>query len=387
MTTVINADGFTRDRFQDVREEVAEQWSESFPTADVGKQSVPGRIISIQSSLKDDANAKAEFILNAFNPYGAIGVQLSNLAPLMNKRRLMAVKSQVTQTFTADANGATIPSGTIVSSAINTAVKFQTTADLVLLPQQSGIVLMESIEAVAIQPNAGELSVMNTSVFGVASTTNLTRATAGRARETDGQLRFRMLATSAAAVGTPEGIFTAISDVDSVTYVSVQENPTDVKDANGLPPHSVMPIVEGGDVTQVANAILRSVAAGINLASPLDVPGATFVTTSVINPANQQPKTIYFVRPSDVIVNIAMNITSNPSLPSDWQAQVKAAVVNFLASWDVGKRLYASRLYSAVNSAIDADINSITINGADSITPAVYERVRTTAANISITVA
>lgn len=387
MTTVINADGFTRDRFQDVREEVAEQWSESFPTADVGKQSVPGRIISIQSSLKDDANAKAEFILNAFNPYGAIGVQLSNLAPLMNKRRLMAVKSQVTQTFTADANGATIPSGTIVSSAINTSVKFQTTADLVLLPQQSGIVLMESIEAVAIQPNAGELSVMNTSVFGVASTTNLTRATAGRARETDGQLRFRMLATSAAAVGTPEGIFTAISDVDSVTYVSVQENPTDVKDANGLPPHSVMPIVEGGDVTQVANAILRSVAAGINLASPADVPGATFVTTSVINPANQQPRVIYFVRPSDVVVNIAMNITANSSLPSDWQAQVKAAVVNFLTSWDVGKRLYASRLYSAVNGAIDADINSITINGADSITPAVYQRVRTTAANISITVA
>lgn len=387
MASTIDSNGFNRQRYQDLREDIAENWTESFPTINTGKQSVPGRQISIQTALVDAANAKAEFILNAFNPYGAVGSQLSNLAPLMNKRRLAAVKSQVTETLTADANGATVPSGTIISSASDSTIRFQTTQDVTIAPSSTATVLMESLEAIAIQPPAGDLTVISTPVYGLVSATNLTSASAGRARETDGQLRFRMLATSAAAVGTPEGIFTAISEVDSVTYVNIQENFTDVTNANGLPPHSVMPIVEGGDVTQVAQAILGSVAAGINLASPSDVPGATFVTATITNPANQQPKTIYFVRPSNVLVNIALNITANSNLPADWQVQVKNALVEFLSTWDVGRKLFASRLYSAVNAVIDADINSITINGADSITPAVYERVRTTAANISITVA
>lgn len=387
MASTIDSNGFNRQRYQDLREDIAENWTESFPTINTGKQSVPGRQISIQTSLVDDLNAKAEFILNAFNPYGAIGAQLSNLAPLMNKRRLMAVRSQVTEALTADANGATVPSGTIISSSSDATIRFQTTADVIVPPSSTATVLMEALEAVAIQPAAGTLTVISTPVFGLVSATNLTTATAGRARETDGELRFRMLSTSAAAVGTPEGIFTAISDVDSVTYVSVQENFNDVTDANGLPPHSVMPIVDGGDVTEVAQAILASVAAGVDLATPTDVPAANFASATVMNPANNQPATIYFVRPSDLNVSIALNITSNSSLPSDWQTQVKNAIISFLSEWEVGKVLYASRLYSAVNSVIDADINSITINGADRVTPAVYQRVRTNAASITITVA
>lgn len=386
MASTIDSNGFNRQRYQDLREDIAENWSDSFPTINTGKQSVPGRQISIQTFLVDGADAKAEFLLNAFNPYGAVGAQLSSLAPIMNKRRLRAVRSQVTETLTADANGATVPSGTIISSSVDSTIRFQTTEDVTVPPSGTATVLMEALEAVAIQPAAGTLTVISTPVFGLISATNLTAATAGRARETDGELRIRMLSTSAAAVGTPEGIYTAISDVDSVTYVSVQENFNDTIDANGLPPHSVMPIVDGGDVTEVAQAILKSVAAGIDLATPADVPAANFVSATVMNPANNQPATIYFVRPSNLNVNIALNISSNSGLPTDWQTQVKNAIIAFLSDWDVGKVLYASRLYSAVNGVIDADINSITINGADRVTPAVFQRIRTTAASITITV-
>lgn len=384
MATTIDSNGFVRDRYQDVREEVAEEWAESFPSIDTGKQSVPGRMISIQSSLKDDANAKAEFILNAFNPYGAIGAQLSNLAPLMNKRRLLAVNSQVTLTLNADTNGAIVPSGTIISSATNSTVKFTTLEDVTVQPSLSATVLAESIEATPIQPAAGDLTVISTPVYGLASVSNATQASAGRARETDGELRFRMLKTSAAAVGTPEGIYTAISEVDGVTYTSVVENFTDETDSNGLPPHSVMPIVEGGDVTSIAQSILRSVAAGIDIAEPSDVPGATFASATVINPANQQPRTIYFVRPSNLVVNVVVNVTKGSDYPTDGDALIKGAIVDFLSSWEVGKRLYASRLYSPVNSAINVDINSITINGTDQIQPTVFQRVRATADSVSV---
>ena len=96
MATTIDETGFQRDRYQDVREENAKRWNDSFPDMDTGTPRVAGRIISIQSAIHDNLNAKAEYILNSFSPFTAIGSQLSNLAPLMNKRRLPRIFSQVT---------------------------------------------------------------------------------------------------------------------------------------------------------------------------------------------------------------------------------------------------------------------------------------------------
>lgn len=386
MATVIDENGFQRDRYQEVRAENASRWNDSFPDMDTGPERVAGRMISIQSSIRDDLNAKAEYILQSFSPFTAVGAQLSNLAPLMNKRRLPRIYSQVTLQFNADLNGATIPDGTIVSSSLDRTKKYATKQQLVVAPNSSGVVLAEAIEASNFKPMAGTVTVMESGVYGVASVTNPSDGTLGRARETDAQLRFRMLQTSSAESGTPEGIYTAISQVDGVTYSSLLENYTDSTNSAGMPPHSIMPVVTGGDNAEVALAILQSRAAGIQFTTSANIPGASWQSVSVINPANGQPVVVWFVRPTTTAATIAINISTDANFPTDGQQRIKDEVVSFVNDWPVGKLLYASRLYTPVNLVPGVDINSLTINGTDRVALTAYQRLLTTDANVTITV-
>lgn len=386
MATTIDETGFHRDRYQDVRDENAKRWNDSFPDMDTSTPRVAGRIISIQSAIHDNLNAKAEYILNSFSPFTAIGAQLSNLAPLMNKRRLPRIYSQVTLQFNADLNGANIPDGTIVSSSIDRTKKFATTQQLIIAPNGFGVVLAEAIEASDYKPAAGTITVIESGVYGVASVTNPNDGTLGRARETDAQLRFRMLQTSSAASGTPEGIYTAISQVDGVTYASVLENFTDTTNSAGMPPHSIMPVVDGGDDAEVALAILETRAAGIDFTTSADIPGATWESVAVTNPANGQPVKVWFVRPTNTTAAIEINISTDANFPTDGQQLIKDEVVNFVNAWPIGKVLYASRLYTPVNLVAGVDINSVTINGTDRVSLTAYQRLNITDANITITV-
>lgn len=386
MATTIDETGFHRDRYQDVREENAQRWNDSFPDMDTSTPRVAGRIISIQSAIHDNLNAKAEYILNSFSPFTAIGAQLSNLAPLMNKRRLPRIYSQVTLQFNADLNGANIPDGTIVSSSVDRTKKFATTQRLIIAPNGFGVVLAEAIEASDYKPAAGTITVIESGVYGVVSVTNPNDGTLGRSRETDAQLRFRMLQTSSAASGTPEGIYTAISQVDGVTYASVLENFTDTTNAAGMPPHSIMPVVDGGDDAEVALAILETRAAGIDFTTSTDIPGASWESVTVTNPANGQQVMVWFARPTNTTATIAINISTDSNFPTDGQQRIKDEVVNFVNQWPIGKVLYASRLYTPVNLVPGVDINTVTINGTDRIALTAYQRLVITDANISITV-
>ena len=386
MATTIDETGFHRDRYQDVREENAQRWNDSFPDMDTSTPRVSGRIISIQSAIRDDLNAKAEYVLNSFSPFTAIGAQLSNLAPLMNKRRLPRIFSQVTLQFNADLNGANVPDGTIVSSSLDRTKKFATTQQLIIAPNGFGVVLAEAIEASNYKPAAGTITVMESGVYGVVSVTNPNDGTLGRARETDAQLRFRMLQTSSAASGTPEGIYTAISQVDGVTYASVLENFTDATNSAGMPEHSIMPIVDGGDDAEVALAILATRAAGIDFTTSTHIPGATWESVSVINPANGQSVMVWFARPSNITAEIEINISTDANFPTDGQQRIKDEVVNFVNQWPIGKLLYASRLYTPVNLVPGVDINSLTINGTDRVALTAYQRLVIADANITITV-
>lgn len=386
MATTIDETGFQRDRYQDVREENAQRWNDSFPDMDTSTPRVAGRIISIQSAIHDNLNAKAGYILNSFSPFTAIGAQLSNLAPLMNKRRMPRIYSQVTLQFNADNNGATVPDGTIVSSSLDKTKKFATTQDLVIAPNGNGVVLAEAIEASNFNPTAGTMTVLESGVYGISSVTNPNDGTLGRARETDAQLRFRMLQTSSAASGTPEGIYTAVSQVDGVTYASVLENFTDETNAAGMPEHSIMPIVDGGDDTEVALAILETRAAGIQFTTSSDMPEAAWENVSVVNPANGQAVVVWFVRPTNTTADITIDISTDENFPNDGQQLIKDEVVNFVNAWSIGKVLYASRLYTPVNLVAGVDINSVTINGSDRVSLTAYQRLNITDANITITV-
>ena len=377
--------GFVRDRYQDERDQLAERWQSYLPGRRTDSQSVNGRIISIQADLVDSTNAKIEMLLSAFSPYSARGNLLSRLAPLMSKSRREAVISSVRLTVTATAAGVTIPAGSIVGQASG-ASRFATIADVTVAPSGSAFVSAFATEAGAIEAAAGTLTEIQTPVFGWASVTNAGDASVGRSRETDAQLRFRMLRTSAAAVGTPEGIQAALGELDGVTYARVLENDGDTVNASGMPPHSIFPIVDGGSDEEIALSLLATVASGIQYTTSADIAEPDWTSVVVQNPANLQDETIWFARPSDTSGAVAMTIETDSEFPSDGLARIKAAVIAFADSWDIGKTLYASRLYSPVNTVPGIDINGLTIDATDRIELEAYERIKLTESDITITV-
>lgn len=383
--STIDDTGFTRTRYQDGREALAEDWQDKLPGRRTEPDTVNGRIISLQAELEDRTNSKLQYLLDSFSPFTARGNLLFRLAPLMAKNRRGAVFSSVRLTVTADSNGTTIPVGSIVSQSTG-ASKFATISEITVAPSGSEFVTAFATEAGALTGEAGTLTVIDTPVFGWASVTNADDASLGRTQETEAQLRFRMLATSSAPVGSPEGIYTAISELDGVTYVRIYENTTDVVDAVGIPPHAIFPIIDGGTDEEIAATLLSVVAAGIGSATSSDIVGPDWVSVSVENPANLQTEVVWFARPADTNAAIVVTIETDSDFPADGVSRIKDAIIEFATTWDVGKTLYSSRLYNPVNTVPGVDINSLTIDATDRIALDPYERLVLEESDITVTV-
>lgn len=375
----VDENGIVVTRYQDQRENNAQAWRDKFPDIQTGRDSVAGQIISIQTDIETRQAAVIEAISKTFSPYDAIGAQLSRLAPLMNKRRREAVASSVTLQVTAAASGTTIPAGSLVSSATH---QFSTRAQVIVAPGGTASVEADAVLFGEIEADAGTITTIVTPVFGWSSVTNPAAANVGRDRESDGSLRARMLATSSSPSGTPLGIYSALTAVDGVVYASVLQNRTDAVNVDGLRPHSVLPVVDGGADSEVALALLNSVAAGVDFNDATDVPAATFTTVSVINPANNEAENITFARPADAYMSVTIDIVREPSYPPDGDAQIQAAIRDYINALGVGETLYASRLYSPANTVPDHSIASVTVElkaggmPASSVPVAAYERAQ-----------
>lgn len=116
--------------------------------------------------------------------------------------------------------------------------------------------LQRRVLLLVLWPPAGSVNKINTPTRGWVSVTNPQAATVGVAAETNAELRVRQSQSVALPSLTPfEAVDGAIANISGVTRHKLYENDTDTTDANGLPPHSIAAIVEGGDATVIANSI------------------------------------------------------------------------------------------------------------------------------------
>lgn len=125
-------------------------------------------------------------------------------------------------------------------------------------------------------PN-GLISKKITNVTGLSSIENQLKPVYGRLQETDIELRQSYIAKSALRSNTMIDSIVAelLNNVADVETAVGYENETNAVDQRGLLPHSIEIIAEGGDNTEIAQAILKRKASGIqtngNIA--VDVPG------------------------------------------------------------------------------------------------------------------
>ncbi|MEA6759680.1 hypothetical protein ONK23_23475, partial [Salmonella enterica subsp. enterica serovar Muenster] len=116
----------------------------------------------------------------------------------------------------------------------------------------------------AVAAPAGTITTINTPTRGWTSVTNPAAATVGAPAETDAELRIRQGQSVAIPSITPfEGVDGAIANIAGVTRHKLYENDTGKTDGNGLPPHSISAIVDGGDVTEIARTIRGNKGQGV----------------------------------------------------------------------------------------------------------------------------
>jgi uncharacterized phage protein gp47/JayE len=202
-------------------------------------------------------------------------------------------------------------------------------------------VAAECTETGATVAVAGDISEIETPVGGWQSVKNLLDADPGNDLGSDEATRLqRGIDLAAAGTSTADAIRQALLAVDDVTAATVFVNDTDVTDADGVPPHSVECLVEGGDDQDIIDCLFANVAAGIHTHSS----GSGAVTgTATDSQGNEHD--VEFSRPEEVNIWVIVNvIVSNVAgeFPSDGAAQIEEAIVDFGDAQSTGKNAVAS---------------------------------------------
>lgn len=204
---------------------------------------------------------------------------------------------------------------------------------------------------------AGTLNTIETQVTGWDGVTNTTDADLGRNAETDAAYRARhrdQLQSKGSA--SAQAIRDAIAQLDGVTYVAVRENPDDVVDGEGLPPHSIRVTVLGGDSVEICETIYKKKAAGIQTYGAFN---------ETIEDSEGNFITIYYQRPTSLYMWIRIDVSAGEKYPGS--GDPLATIASAVALWgdiniSIGDDVERFALGTPINTVPGIKAATITMN-------------------------
>lgn len=194
----------------------------------------------------------------------------------------------------------------------------------------------------ALQGYAGTITVIDTPVAGWKGVVNALDAVPGALIESDAALRVRRTAEIAAMGSSPlPAILGRMLKVTGVSKVTMFENTGD-STVDGITPHAVEALVEGGTDAAVRAGLFAATAGGIATCGN--------VAGSVVDAAGVS-QSVKFSRVVDVNVWIGIALIVNPGeFPVDGVDQVKEAIADWgdlqLAGRDVVAQAVAARCFT-----------------------------------------
>jgi uncharacterized phage protein gp47/JayE len=318
---------------------------------DLSPDSIDGQTLGIFAESVSNLEQLAEDVYHSFNPQSATGVALSRLVQLNGIRRISGLYSTATLLITGQ-QGTRIPAGSLVQSA--TGLTFATTAEATIPPAGQITIPARSTTPGAHIAPAGTLNKIGSPVYGWQQVTNTEDAIPGRAEETDEQLRIRRrVSTSTPAQCIVDAIYGALLNTPEVRQARVFENDQDHPDANGLPPHSIYCVVEGGETDAILGSIWKRKTAGTTTVG--DVSG-------LILDSQGNPHTLHYARPQYVDVWITLNLSTRYGWPTDGAARIAANLTAWaLENQEIGEELIRSRLFDAINAVPGHSVTNLLI--------------------------
>ena len=306
----------------------------------IDPDSQDGQFLAIFAQAVNDSNNTAIAVYNAFSPATAQGTGLSSVVQINGLSRLVATNSTVTVTLVGVAG--TIINNGIVADALGNQYNLPAT---VTIPSGGSInVTATATTAGAVNSAIGTVTQIITPTLGWQNVTNAAASVPGSAVETDAALRVRQaVSTSLPAQSILGAILAAILNVPGVTTAYVYENDTSTTNGLGIPSHSISAVVEGGDITAIAEAIALKKSPGTG----------TYGTTSVVvTDSAGIPDTINFYQPTLVPIDVNIAVKSQTGYVSTTTALMKTQLAAYLNSLPIGgtdSYVFFSKLYAPLD--------------------------------------
>ena len=349
--------GFLRKRLPEILADKNTAVTDVFgPDINLTPQSPDGQINGVLSESDADLWELSEAAYNAFNPSAATGNALSALVQINGITRASATPSSVSLDLTGT-NTTVVPLGSLVSTA--SGLQYATDAD-VTIAAGVAVVGATAVVAGATVSLTGTVTTIVNPIVGWATVNNPSDATVGTDEESDSALRIRRAKSVAfASQSLFESLFSAVANLDGVIQTVVLENDSNATDGNGQEPHSVQVLVDGGDDTEIAEAIFNEKCVGISTV------GST--TIGVLDSIGVSHD-ISFQRPTTVDIYIIVNLTTDASYPGNGDDLIIQALIDYSEGLliegqrqGIGDDVINSRLYTPVNSVGGHTIDSLFI--------------------------
>ncbi|WP_311215937.1 baseplate J/gp47 family protein [Escherichia coli] len=341
LSATVTAQGISAPDYQTILDTLTSYFRQIYGSdAYLEPDSKDGQMVALVALAVHDANNTAIGIYNSFSPTTAQAAALSSNVKINGITRKVATNSTADLLLTGTA-GTTISNG---SARDKNGIIWNFPASVAIDVDGTVLVTATCANSGSVAAMAGTITTINTPTRGWVSVTNPAAATVGSPAETDAELRIRQSQSVALTSITPfEALDGAVSNVTGVTRHKLYENDTGSEDGNGLPPHSVAVIVDGGDVTDIAQAIRGNKGQGT----------ATHGTTSVTVPDKYgNPHVIKFSRSSDVPVYARIKLKVFTGYTSQIGQQIQQAISDYINSLTIGDSVLLSRIYSPANLGV-----------------------------------
>ncbi|EAQ3437089.1 hypothetical protein DSN09_14470 [Salmonella enterica subsp. enterica serovar Havana] len=341
LSATVTAEGISAPDYQTILDTLTSYFQQIYGSdAYLEPDSKDGQMVALVALAIHDANNTAISVYNCFSPATGYGAALTSNVKINGIARKGATNSTVDLLLTGTA-GTTITNGTVKDT---NNVIWRLPASVVIGVDGTVTVTAICSNSGAVAALAGTITTINTPTRGWTSVTNPAAAAVGAPAETDAELRIRQGQSVAIPSMTPfEGVDGAIANIAGVTRHKLYENDTGKTDGNGLPPHSISAIVDGGDVTEIARTIRGNKGQGVR----------TWGKTSVTVPDKYgNPHIISFSRPTDVPVYGKITLTVFAGYTSQIGVQIQQAVADYINRLMIGDQVLLSRIYSPANLGV-----------------------------------
>lgn len=296
-----------------------------------------GQMLAIYALAIHDANNAAIAVYNSFSPATAKMGALASNAKINGLAVIPASRS------TADV----LIVGQVGTQIINGVVRDGNGTSWSLPPRIvigiDGSVTVTAtcqIDGAIVAP-ANTITAIGNPTRGWQTVTNPQAATPGRPVESDAALRQRQTHSVALpSLTVLEGVIGAVASLPSVERYRGYENDTSVTDSNGLPPHSISLVVDGGDAGMIAKIIALKKTPG----------GGTFGATTIpIADRYGIVHPISFFRPTGVEVFVRLQIKALPGYNSEIGVNIQQAIAERINSTRIGEAVFIARLFLPAN--------------------------------------